>query len=316
MPDAHNAPMPLDPLTDTVQQMYRAYPFPDQDYRMAYGAQVLRYLRGLKRENGESLIHTADALDAGCGTGNTVLALARQFPEARFVGVDLCEASLNKARQRATAEQIQNVEFIQANLLELDLGRTFDVIVSFGVLHHLTDPTRGLCRIASHLRPHGRLVLWLYGKYGRFRLNLNQRMFDILLRDVKDLSQKVELVRRTLRSGPQDNLQCHFNVADSSIENDWPASRDWVLDKDPWITDQFLHPNERVVNIEDILDMFETAALSLEKWIGVRTDLRQYVDDSRIGDAFASLNDRDQLTVIDLLLKPDYYTVAARRADT
>src|SRR6266851_1091192 len=45
----------------------------------------------------------ARALDVGCGTGEIVARLAARFPQASFVGVDLEESHLERARVRCAA---------------------------------------------------------------------------------------------------------------------------------------------------------------------------------------------------------------------
>src|SRR5438105_6601462 len=59
-------------------------------------------------------------LEAGCGVGAQTVTLARNSPGAQFVAVDVSAASLERARSRAQAARLTNVEFHQANLFELD----------------------------------------------------------------------------------------------------------------------------------------------------------------------------------------------------
>jgi len=305
----------MDPLTKKVQGMYMEYPFPDEDYKMAYGLLMLRYFKKISPEGKRSFLDGIQILDAGCGTGSVTAGLATQFPTSQITSVDLTPASLELAKKKAAQKGCDNITFQQANLLELDLKKTFDAIFCIGVLHHLSDPLTGLKCLAKHLKPGGRMLLWLYGKHGRYRLNLNQRMFSILLGGVDSLSEKVALVKEALRCGPQGMLSCHFNVADSDIEDDWERSRDWVLDKDPWIVDQFLHYNELVVDIEDTLDLADGAGLELESWLGVEQDIGRYIDNETIKKEFQKLPQRDRLVALDMLVKPNYYTVVLKKKE-
>lgn len=302
----------MDGLTSNVREMYMNYPFPKEQYNMTYGAKILKYFYDLRQNNKKSFLEGADILDAGCGTGSVSLRLAKLFPDARITAFDLTDNSLLIARRNAEKEGIKNVEFVQGNLLNFNLSKKYDAIFNIGVLHHLSDPQKGLINIKEHLKPSGRLVLWLYGKYGRFRLNLNQKMFGVLLNSVISLPEKVRLVKNMLKYGPQELLQCHFNVADSQMEDKWEKSRDWILTKDEWIVDQFLHYNERVVNIENILELLENANLRLDKWIGVQMDLHKLINDDEINSHFKMLNEKEKLVVLDLLYKPNYYTITAQ----
>lgn len=64
-------------------------------------------------------------LDAGCGTGRVAVELARHG--IRVVGVDLDPSMITEARRLAP-----ELEWVQADLATLDLGRTFDVVVLAG----------------------------------------------------------------------------------------------------------------------------------------------------------------------------------------
>ena len=67
----------------------------------------------------------ASVLDAGCGTGRVAVELARHGIEV--VGVDADASMLATARRLAP-----NITWVQADLTELDLGRTFDLVVMAG----------------------------------------------------------------------------------------------------------------------------------------------------------------------------------------
>ncbi len=66
-------------------------------------------------------------LDMGCGTGRHSLELARRG--FSVVGVELLEANV-KVGERAAEQHSLNVEFIQADLRELDLSEEFDLVVT------------------------------------------------------------------------------------------------------------------------------------------------------------------------------------------
>jgi len=118
-------------------------------------------------------------LDAGCGTGNTLAALAQALPDAEFVGVDFSGPSLDLARS-ATAE-LDNVALIRADLMEpLALGR-FDVVLCLGVLHHVSDMGVALGHLGEAIADGGDLYLWVYGRHGRYRHEVNLRLLRLLL---------------------------------------------------------------------------------------------------------------------------------------
>jgi Tfp pilus assembly protein PilF/SAM-dependent methyltransferase len=109
-----------------------------------------------------------DVLVAGCGTGQALTELAHRLPGARILAIDLSLASLAYARRQLEAAGIANVEFGQADILELgSLERSFDLIESGGVLHHLADPSAGLQVLQARLRPNGLMRLGLYSEIAR-----------------------------------------------------------------------------------------------------------------------------------------------------
>jgi 2-polyprenyl-3-methyl-5-hydroxy-6-metoxy-1,4-benzoquinol methylase len=104
-------------------------------------------------------------LDAGCGTGRVAIELARRGFDV--VGVDIGADMLATARSRAP-----ELEWIEADLATLDLGRTFDVVVLAGNVVHFTAPGTEaalVARCAAHVEPGGALVTGFQlgaGRYG------------------------------------------------------------------------------------------------------------------------------------------------------
>jgi SAM-dependent methyltransferase len=109
-----------------------------------------------------------DALIAGCGTGLSTIEFARQAPATRILAIDLSLASLRYAKRMAERLGLTNVEFGQADILQLgSLPRQFDFIDASGVLHHLADPWQGWRILLSLLRPGGVMQVGLYSELGR-----------------------------------------------------------------------------------------------------------------------------------------------------
>ena len=96
----------------------------------------------------------ASVLDAGCGTGRVGIELARRGIEV--VGVDLDETMLDAARAKAP-----ELTWITADLVDVDLGRTFDSVVMPGnVMIFLapgSEPTV-IANMARHVSSTGRLI--------------------------------------------------------------------------------------------------------------------------------------------------------------
>ena len=109
-----------------------------------------------------------DILIAGCGTGLHAVQVAQIYPNARVLAVDISLTSLAYARRKTRELGLRNIEYAQADILELGaIDRTFDSIESVGVLHHLAEPTAGWRVLVSLLRPGGRMRIGLYSNLAR-----------------------------------------------------------------------------------------------------------------------------------------------------
>ena len=109
-----------------------------------------------------------DILIAGCGTGLHAVQIAQVYPNARLLAVDVSLSSLAYARRKTRELGLRNIEYAQADILELGtIDRTFDSIESVGVLHHLAEPTAGWRVLVSLLRPGGKMRIGLYSDLAR-----------------------------------------------------------------------------------------------------------------------------------------------------
>jgi len=109
-----------------------------------------------------------DILIAGCGTGKHAIQIAQVYPNARLLAVDISLTSLAYARRKTRELGLRNIEYAHADILELGtIDRSFDMIESVGVLHHLAEPTAGWRVLASLLRAAGRMCIGLYSKLAR-----------------------------------------------------------------------------------------------------------------------------------------------------
>jgi tetratricopeptide (TPR) repeat protein/2-polyprenyl-3-methyl-5-hydroxy-6-metoxy-1,4-benzoquinol methylase len=110
-------------------------------------------------------------LVAGCGTGSHAVIAADRFGGVRVLAIDLSLSSLGYAMRKTREMGITNIEYAQADILRLgEIGRTFDIIESVGVLHHLGDPYAGWRVLLSLLRPGGFMTLGFYSEIARKHL--------------------------------------------------------------------------------------------------------------------------------------------------
>jgi SAM-dependent methyltransferase len=95
-------------------------------------------------------------LDCGCGPGQITVGLARALVPGRVTGIDLDPAVLDEARRRATETGTANVEFREANALDLPFqDESFDVVYCHALLCHLPAPQEALAEAWRVLKPGG-----------------------------------------------------------------------------------------------------------------------------------------------------------------
>jgi ubiquinone/menaquinone biosynthesis C-methylase UbiE len=106
-----------------------------------------------------------DVLIAGCGTGHHSIIFAQVLPRARILAIDLSLASLCYAKEKTRAMGINNIEYAQADIMELGgLDKRFDIISSSGVLHHTADLEKGWRTLLSLLQPDGCMQIGIYSE--------------------------------------------------------------------------------------------------------------------------------------------------------
>jgi SAM-dependent methyltransferase len=104
-------------------------------------------------------------LEIGCGIGTDAVNFARAG--ADYTGVDLSIESIKLARQRFEVLGLQG-EFIECNAEELNIvfdpHEKFDLIYSFGVIHHAPRPERVVACLPKMLNEGGEVKCMLYAK--------------------------------------------------------------------------------------------------------------------------------------------------------
>jgi SAM-dependent methyltransferase len=135
-------------------------------------------------------------LDLGAGTGTGAIGLARRFPEAEVVALDVSPASLAKiAAKAAQAGLTARVHPVEADLDSgwPDLG-TLDLTWASASLHHMADPARVLRDALNATRPGGLIavsefasqLLFLPDDLGFGRPGFEGRITDVLGRAYTD----------------------------------------------------------------------------------------------------------------------------------
>lgn len=122
-------------------------------------------------------------LDAGCGLGRETLRMAKANPDAFIIGLELSEC-VDEAAQHARKQGINNIQYIQADLTNPPFkNKTFEFIISEGVLHHTPDTKMALQSLARLLKLNGEIAFYVYRK----KAPLREFADDYIRNLVKDL---------------------------------------------------------------------------------------------------------------------------------
>ena len=121
-----------------------------------------------------------EILIAGCGTSQAARYALRE-PDARITAIDISDTSLRHTRDLQRKYNLENLELHQLPIERVrEIGRSFDLVVCTGVLHHLPDPDHGLRALRDVLRPSGAMRLMVYARYGRAGIYMMQEYCRLL----------------------------------------------------------------------------------------------------------------------------------------
>lgn len=121
-----------------------------------------------------------DVMDAGCGRGLALLAMAERFPASRFVGLDLCADAIAWGRARATERGLGNVRFATEDLTHFAVEGGFDLVTSFDAVHDQKDPAGLVRTLFRALRPGGVYFMQDIGGSARLENNLDFALAPLL----------------------------------------------------------------------------------------------------------------------------------------
>lgn len=103
-----------------------------------------------------------DVLEIGVGLGTDFIQFVRAGANA--TGVDLTERSIEMVQERLALENL-TAECAVADAEALPFGSDrFDVVYSWGVLHHSPDTERAVLEAIRVCKPGGRVCIMLYGR--------------------------------------------------------------------------------------------------------------------------------------------------------
>ncbi|MEI6743720.1 MAG: class I SAM-dependent methyltransferase [bacterium] len=104
---------------------------------------VSPYLNVLLQELDAIQLPPGDILELGSGAGVVACFLAKKYPEKTVVGIDLLPDVVATAKKLAQLLGLSNVEFHQAEIAGLQLGKTFGCVLSVALREEMSSGRQG-----------------------------------------------------------------------------------------------------------------------------------------------------------------------------
>jgi ubiquinone/menaquinone biosynthesis C-methylase UbiE len=227
-------------IAESVHDFYKSYPFPQltaTERRRQLPFEICKY----KFLGIDHAMRGARVLDVGCGTARHML-LMKHFGVGQYVGLDHSPASLAIAQQVAQEEGFDRFQPLQGDLFKLPFSdNSFDVVVSWGVLHHTPDPFRGLAEMVRVCRKGGFVAVFLYNRWNHWKFNRQKQR--ILTEAGDSMEARFQLAQRLYGTKPVEQM-----------------SKSELLT----FYDRYCHPYKSDHSYGEILGWFDT--LGLEYW--------------------------------------------------
>jgi SAM-dependent methyltransferase len=229
-----------------------------------------------------------EILIAGCGTSQAAKYALRE-PDARITAIDVSDASLSHTRELQRKYKLGNLELRKLPIESVsEIGRSFDLVICTGVLHHLPDPDRGLRALRGVLRPEGAMRVMVYARYGRAGIYMMQEY--CLLLDIGTSASDLRDLGETLAALPKDH----------PISNVLRRSNDFR--RPEAMADALLHPQDRAYTVPELYAWLDRCGMSFGRWVEQAPYLPQCgaIAKSAHAARLASLPPRSQHAAVEL----------------
>jgi SAM-dependent methyltransferase len=191
-------------------------------------------------------------LVAGCGTSQAA-KYALRWPSAQIVGIDVSVASIEQTKILRQTYKLENLALHEMPVEQVvDLGESFDHVVCTGVLHHLSDPDKGLRALRDVLLPNGSMHLMVYAPYGRAGIYLIQDYCRRL--GVGTTSEEIgDLAECLGQLSPNHPLVPILRAVPDA-------------DQEAALADALLNPQDRPYSVEEFIDFLDVNGMTFGRW--------------------------------------------------
>jgi SAM-dependent methyltransferase len=218
-----------DKETKKVTEFYKITPFPNYKENDNKQSILEKGNRNFLAHHFKKLIgYKKKVLEVGCGTGQLSIYFSIGTNN-EIVGFDPTIQSLNLAKKFVNKNEINNIDFVNADIFDdVLVDEYFDFVWCNGVLHHTKNPYGAFEIISKSLKNNGYILIGLYNKIGRIRTIIRKYLSKIFG------TKFLEIFDPTLK-----------NLKISEGE------------KKSWIKDQYFHPIESLHTLDEVMIWFE-----------------------------------------------------------
>ena len=197
-------------------------------------------------------------LFAGGGTGDGLILFATKCQAlgcpVEIDYLDVSEASLSIAQERAAVRGLRNIQFHLDSVLNASHYGTYDYIDCCGVLHHLPTPLEGFQTLRSVLKDDGGLGAMVYAPFGRSGVYPLQAAFRTLLGDAPQ-GEGLPIAKDILRRLPEAHIFKRNQMVQDHTESD------------AGFVDLLLHSQDRAYTVPELLQTLDDADFELVSFV-------------------------------------------------
>ena len=246
--------------SDAIKSQYEEWVYPERIFDLEHHlASSFAYHDARELEplfcKLESDIQPSNVLIAGCGT-NQAATHALRNPDIDYTAVDISHSSVNHQKFLKKKYALKNLTLAVLNIEDVwTLNKSYDHIISTGVLHHFQRPDEALKAITHVLNPSGVLNLMLYATSKRIGIYQLQEAFSLM--GLSQTQIHVDLIRSFLNQ----------NLPKTHAAYDYVQLAKTDLTYDGGIVDTFLNPVDQSYSVLELHELLASCDLTLDQWI-------------------------------------------------
>lgn len=146
-------------------ELFHPRVFDERDWAKDYYERNLKSIKKFGRRIA-ALLKKSDfqqgrILDMGCGFGAVAVEIAKMFPAAEIVGIDLSDPLLELGQSLARDAGVENrIAFQKGDVTQVDFApKTFDLVVNTFMLHIVEEPSAMLNEIERVAKDDGKVFI-------------------------------------------------------------------------------------------------------------------------------------------------------------